>query len=63
MQREEEEKERQSKDCYKTAMPLYRLFGAPAKNSATSKALERSQSNRAALSAAVNTAITASIAN
>ena len=44
-------------------MPLRRLFGASVKKSAASEALERSQSNRAALSAAVNNAITASIAN
>jgi hypothetical protein len=46
-------------------MPLRRLFGGgPAtKNLAEAEALERSQSNRAALSAAINNAVTASIAN
>jgi hypothetical protein len=47
-------------------MPLGRLFGGgPAANKLTeaAKVLERSQSNRAALSAAVNNAVTASIAN
>ena len=46
-------------------MPLRRLFGGLTKNppAAEAAALERSQSNRAALSAAVNSAVTASIAN
>jgi hypothetical protein len=47
-------------------MPLRRLFGGRAtKNPAAAEeaALARSQSNRAALSAAVNNAVTASIAN
>lgn len=44
-------------------MPLRRLFGGSKTNPGMSEALERSQSNRAALSAAVNSAITASIAN
>jgi hypothetical protein len=46
-------------------MPLRRLFGGgPAtKNLGEAEALERSQSNRAALSAAINNAVTASIAN
>lgn len=53
-------------------MPLHRIFGGgpakngPAKNGPTESELlmlERSQSNRAALSAAVNNAVTASIAN
>jgi hypothetical protein len=48
-------------------MPLHRIFGGgPARKGPTEAELlmlERSQSNRAALSAAVNNAITASIAN
>ena len=46
-------------------MPLRRLFRGLAKNPAAAEeaALARSQSNRAALSAAVNNAVTASIAN
>ena len=45
-----------------TMMPLPRLFRSPVKNPAVNEALERSQSNRATLSAAINNAITASIA-
>jgi hypothetical protein len=48
-------------------MPLRSLFGGSTKKSiavtVAAAALERSQSNRAALSAAVNNAVTASIAN
>lgn len=46
-------------------MPLHGLFRGLAKNPATAEeaALARSQGNRAALSAAVNNAVTASIAN
>jgi len=42
---------------------LRKLFGALAKSFAISKALKHLQSNRAALLAIVNIAITASIAN
>jgi hypothetical protein len=46
-------------------MPLGRLFSRGTTSLAEAEALERSQSSRAALSAAINavTAVTASIAN
>ena len=44
-----------------TMMPLPRLFRSLAKNPAVNEALEQSQSNRAALSAALNNAVTVSI--
>lgn len=44
-------------------MPLRGLFERPKTNPSMSEVLERSRSNRAALSATVNSAITASIAN